>query len=879
MAYITYEISDRYPVAILSRYLDPKSIEKNYIAPLEALGIPRGDIIVFDLAYDSAKKVSAATMKAHSKELIDQMLSVGVEIVLCNDAKYFKTLTKLPKAEGHLGYHKPCRFDEKTGVGSSLKICLGVNYKQVMYNPEGQQPKLDQALAAVHGIQSNTYTPPGSAVLKGALYPSNMSDIAQFLEELLTYDVLTADIEAFSLKFYEAGIGSIGFSMDQHHGGAFLCDYADAACKGPPAPGRYGEYQRNPEVRKLLRGFLERYRGTLIWHNSPYDLKVLIFTLFMEEDHTNYEGMLHGLDVLTRLVEDTKIIAYLATNTCAGNELGLKELAQEFAGSWAKSEIKDIRRLPPVELLEYNVIDTCSTWYVFNKYTPKMVNDNQERLYRTLMLPSNKMIIQTELVGMPLIPEKVQEARQELEKVIAAQQAIFDSSPLVAQYELLLAKKLQADANAKLKVKQHPLSKFLGTKFNPNSDPQKRVLIYEVMDMPVIDLTDGKQAATGGDALEKLINHTTDPDKLAVLGALLEQAKAEKVLTSFIPAFEKAIRHSPEDPRVYLHGNFNIGGTVSGRLSSSGPNLQNIPSGSVYGKLIKACFAGPPDWLMGGADFASLEDRISALQTRDSNKLKVYLDGFDSHSLRAHAYFSDQMPDIDPTTVSGINSIKKKYPELRDSSKGPTFLLTYGGTHIGLMKTLGFPEKESLAIEENYHELYVESDEWVQARLDEASVVGYVTGAFGLRLRTPLLAQVIRGHKTTPYAAEAEGRTAGNALGQGYGLLNNRAAVEFMERVWASPYRLKIFCIGLIHDAIYLIFPDDLEIIDWINVNLINCMNWQELPEIQHDEVKLEAELDIFYPDWSKGFTLPNNCSVEDLKPLADKHLTKLSES
>ncbi|TGW14442.1 hypothetical protein EIL50_05525, partial [bacterium NHP-B] len=85
-----------------------------------------------------------------------------------------------------------------------------------------------------------------------------------------------------------------------------------------------------------------------------------------------------------------------------------------------------------------------------------------------------------------------------------------------------------------------------------------------------------------------------------------------------------------EDGAYYIFGNFNLGGTVSGRLSSSGPNLQNIPSsGTPYAKMIKKCFVAPPGFIFVGADFASLEDRISALTTRDPMKLKVYTDGYD----------------------------------------------------------------------------------------------------------------------------------------------------------------------------------------------------------------------------------------------------------
>lgn len=108
-----------------------------------------------------------------------------------------------------------------------------------------------------------------------------------------------------------------------------------------------------------------------------------------------------------------------------------------------------------------------------------------------------------------------------------------------------------------------------------------------------------------------------------LLQALIGLADVTKILGTFIAAFEKGVMK--EDGMRYLHGNFNIGGTVSGRLSSSKPNLQNIPASSTYAKVIKRCFSAPDGWLMTGIDFNSLEDYISALTSKDPNKLKVYI--------------------------------------------------------------------------------------------------------------------------------------------------------------------------------------------------------------------------------------------------------------
>lgn len=364
-------------------------------------------------------------------------------------------------------------------------------------------------------------------------------------------------------------------------------------------------------------------------------------------------------------------------------------------------------------------------------------------------------------------------------------------------------------------------------------------------------------------------------EQAKVLHNLIELSKASKIQDTFFKAFREA--HPNKDGRSYLHGNFNITGTKSGRLSSSDPNLTNLPStGSKYAKMTKDCFRAGNGWIFLGADFESLEDKISALTTKDKNKLRVYTEGYDGHSLRAYAFFKEQMSDIDPTSVESINSIAKKYKSLRQDAKMPQFLLTYGGTYIGIMEQGGFSEKEAKSIEANYHELYKESDQWVANKIKEACKTGYVEVAFGLRLRTPLLVRTDIGKSYTPYQAQKEARTAGNALGQSYCLLNNRAAIEFMSRVNKSAYRLDIKLVCLIHDAIYLLVRDDIKIVKWVNDNLTECMAWQDLPELQHPIVKLSGSVELFYPSWVNGIPIPKNSTESEIRAICKEALEKL---
>lgn len=885
MRYFIFDDSETYPIAILVKTsgFNKEAIRRYYVEPLLQKGIALGDIVAMTLKYNENNKAPKAFIDSYLEELLPALDSIGTQYLYCTDAAYFKVLTKQNRPNTRLGYVDPCVIK---GF-EHMKVIYGVSHTTIPYNPNNVT-YLELANSTVADKYLGKYQEIGVDIIHHAAYPKTLEDIARALDSLHEHPVLAADIETFSLDFSQAGVGSITFCWSENHGISFLCDYSPLS--EPDQNNNHGLFVPNEEVRALIKQFFIDYKGEIIWHRANYDLKVLIYTLWMD-DLLDYEGLLEGLFTVfpDGRTHDTLIVGYLATNTTVSNPLSLKHLAQNFAGDWAQDEddIKDIRKIPSKDLLLYNLIDGLATFYVMNTYYPKLVEDEQEEIYHSLMLPSQKVIIQTELTGMPLCADRVQEVKKTLldiqttaENELKGLHPDGSVNPAVREYieqvELHIQTKAMEAINSKLKTKQHPLSKFSDLKFNPGSSQQLAYLLHNVMDLPVIERTPKKSPSTKADTIEKLINHTDNPHIRSFLSALIKYNEVSKILSTFIAAFERGLVKN--DGRTYLHGNFNIGGTKSGRLSSSDPNLQNIPSNSVYGPLVKSCFIAPEGFLFTGADFNSLEDMISALTTKDPNKLKVYEEGFDGHSLRAVYYFSDELGHIDITDPEQVNKLKEMDHPLRQDSKAPTFLLTYGGTFHGLMRNLGWSEEKAKQVEASYHEMYSVSDQWVQDKLDEAAARGYVVVAFGLRLRTPLLARTIRGHATTPYIAAKEGRTAGNALGQSYGLLNNRALNEFMAKVWDSPYRLKVRPIAMIHDAIYLLIADDIEVIEWVNKELIKSMRWQELPEIQHPTVKLGAALDIFYPSWEKHLTLPNDASQEEIAELCQKYIESLSE-
>lgn len=608
-------------------------------------------VIAFTLKYEN-NKVSASLAKEYLENLLPALVSLGTKYLFVADAAYFKVLTKVGKTDPYIGYVLPCKIKGY----EYLNCVLGINYQQLIFNP-ALKDKITLGLNALVSHIQGTYKPIGDSVIHSEAYPDTPLDVFNAIQLLHKYEILTCDIEAFSLRFNEAGVGSIAFAWDKHNGIAFQVD-----CLETKKPRQ--------SVRYLLRQFFTSYKGKLIFHNASYDIKALVYALWMRHP-LDYVGMLEGIDTLCARVHDTKIIAYLATNSTAGNKLSLKELAQSYAGNYAV-EVKDITKVKKEELLKYNLIDCLSTWFVFDKYYQIMANDDQENIYKNIFIPSLKVLIQTELIGMPMSDEKIAKAKEMLVETQQAALSVIMSSDAVKQCEVLNRQAKLDKVNAKLKTKQHNIDKFAGDVFNPNSPLQLQKLLYEVLGLPVLDTTETGQPATGGDSLKKLLNHCTEQQK-ELLNALVKYAEAEKILSTYIPNFETSFLKA--DGRRYLHGGFNLGGTVSGRLSAS-DGLQTIPSNSVFGKPIKSCFVPPEGWLFCYADFASLEDRVSALLTKDANKLKVYTDGFDGHSLRAAFYFKDQLGHIDLTDPASVNSIAKTHKHLRQDSKAPTFLLT-----------------------------------------------------------------------------------------------------------------------------------------------------------------------------------------------------------
>lgn len=601
-------------IAIMVPRIQVAEIKKHYMPILSTLN---EEVMIVSLYMPrNKKKPSNTDCKEYLVELLPNLTDVGITTLIVTQGDYFKVLTKQGKIDANIGDI----FDAIDG----FKATYVPNYSRIFHDPDKTKAKILQGLQCVITfLGTGVHKKLGTGIIHSAEYPNTTSSKLAWLNKLLEMDVdLTCDIEGFSLKHFDAGIGTITFCWDEHNGIAFEVD--DCQTK-----------QKNHVVRQALKNFFRKFERRMIYHNICFDAYILIYQLFME-NLLDQQGMLTGLEVMLKNWECTQLITYLATNSCAGNELGLKVQAQEFAGNYAVEDIQDITQIPLVDLLKYNLIDGLSTWYVYNKHYQTMINDQQEDIYRGLFKDAVVDIIQMQLTGMPVNMDKVVKLNDELTLESKHNVWKMAQSKIVQGFIYQLEDDALAKKNEKLKTKvvtraDLGLTKDLMVEFNPSSSSQLQSLLYssEFLGLPVLDTTDSGLPSTGAETLEKLLVQNISEDTKNFLQILLEYKASAIILSTFLPAFLKAEQGS--DGWHYLFGNFRLGGTLSGRLSSNNPNLQNIPSSaggplkSRLAKRIKECFEAPPGWIFVGLDFDSLEDKVSALTTRDPEKLKVYM--------------------------------------------------------------------------------------------------------------------------------------------------------------------------------------------------------------------------------------------------------------
>jgi DNA polymerase I len=576
--------------------MESVEVNNHYLEPLAREGIPESSVLILPLLYNTPTKILAKTAKAYLDKLITKIPTSVTNIVIA-DSSYFKFITKTTKVSDNYG-------NVVSGglPGYSQHRCVYVpNYKSLFKQPENKK-LIELGIKAIAGTAT-------SVLINSAEYGFKHGSDRELLDNLYKYPVLATDIETTGLDL-EAEIVSIAFAWTKHDGVAI-----DLSINGI----------------YYLKEFLETYKGKLLFHNGLFDVKLLIRSLWMQHA-TDYTGMMEGLQYFKNF-DDTMVMVYLAKNATTKVSLKLKEVALEYVGNYA-IEIQDITRYTKAQILKYNLIDALATFYIWENY----VSESSSQPYQEIFQPSLYSLIKMMLIGLPMNSNRVEEVHNILAAKEKALNEQIQQNSCVKVFNKQLQERSWKLANSKLKKLVKPFEDFKHLQFNPSSHLQLSTLLFDSLNLPVIDKTKSGAPATGGDILQDLENHTQDEDILDLLKFIRELSEVTKINGTFIKAFMQE--------KDFLHGNLKLGGTQSGRLSSNSPNLTNLPAHGGMGKLVKSCIEAPSGWLFAGADFSALEERIGAILSKDPNRIKVYTDGYDGHSLRAQTYFADQMSDI-----------------------------------------------------------------------------------------------------------------------------------------------------------------------------------------------------------------------------------------
>jgi DNA polymerase I len=449
-----------------------EEIKTHYIDPLGAN--PAG-FIAISLWYDDNDKCPAALAKDYLQTLLHSLQQLQIKTIIVTDAAYFKFITESKiAASAMIGYHTISKI---AGYDSVFDVWYAPNFHAAQYNPKTSSD-LAEALKCLKQHLTGNHVQPGTGIVHSARYTYSPLDIEDALSRLLVYPELTVDIETKGLEFWNCGIATIAFAWDKHN---FISIAVDR-----------GGYTL--VVKPLLKKFFEKYQGTLLYHNAGFDCKVLTYELWMN-NLQDVKGMIDGIQTLTRDFEDTKLITYLATNNAVENVLKLKVLSAPYMGNYAQEDIEDTTKIPLPQLLDYNGKDCLATWYIHETYYPKMVADDQETLYKELFKPSVITLLQTELVGMPILPDKVAIAKNKLSDLHDAYTGYLDKSKLIQEFQLDAQAKACNEFTSKAKKKVFTIDdpRVQRLKFNPNSDQQVGNLLYNYLGLPILDYTDTKQ--------------------------------------------------------------------------------------------------------------------------------------------------------------------------------------------------------------------------------------------------------------------------------------------------------------------------------------------------------------------------------------------------
>lgn len=335
----------------------------------------------------------------------------------------------------------------------------------------------------------------------------------------------------------------------------------------------------------------------------------------------------------------------------------------------------------------------------------------------------------------PLLEEPLRRVLHEIEIPLLTVLAEIERHGVLVDEALLMKHGIRL--KARIIELEEEACRLAGKPFNLNSPKQLLDILFTEQQLPVLAKTPKGQPSTAESVLQELAFDYRLP------AVILEYRGLSKLVSTYIDALPKRI--NPNTHRV--HTSYNQAVAATGRLSSSEPNLQNIPVRTEEGRLIRRAFIAPPQHVLLTADYSQIELRIMAHLSQDANLLNAFSKGWDIHAATASEIFG-----VD------LNEVTK---EQRRRAKAVNFGLIYGMSAFGLAKQLGVERQDAQQYIDRYFQRYPGVLDYMERTRKQAHLQGYVETLFGRRLYLP---EINASNMMRQKAAE---RTAINAPMQG----------------------------------------------------------------------------------------------------------------
>ncbi len=486
-------------------------------------------------------------------------------------------------------------------------------------------------------------------------------DFDSWLEQLRDAALIAFDTETTSLDVIDAEIVGVSFAVQPG-----VAAYVPLAHNYPGAPAQLERTQ----VLAALKPLLEDPARPKLLQNAKYDMEVLVN---------------HGI-ALRGVAHDSMLESYVWNATATRHDMD--SLARRYLGyttiKFEEVAGKGARQIPFAQV----DVDTATRYAAED-------SDITLRLHHALWprlqsLPGLRRVYED--IELPLVPVL---ARMERHGVL------IDADQLRRQSQTLAARMHELTQRAESEA---------GQPFNLDSPKQLQAILFDKLGLPVHVKTPGGQPSTNEDALESI------RDAHPLPGLILDYRMLAKLRSTYTEKLPAMI--NPRSGRV--HTSYHQAVAATGRLSSSDPNLQNIPVRSEEGRAIRAAFIAPPGWVVVSADYSQIELRIMAHLSADAGLRAAFQRGEDIHRATAAEVFGT-MPD-------NVSS------DQRRAAKAINFGLIYGMSAFGLARQLGIGRGEAQAYMNRYFERYPGVRVYMDALRAQAQRDGYVETLFGRRL-------------------------------------------------------------------------------------------------------------------------------------------------